>query len=76
VQDFAGFAHLVAHGNRVAWVNEAAVEGKFRVLEVPIGGGEIVAISPAVDSVDGLAFDGQRLFWLRDGVVQPVDSGD
>jgi len=79
-QDFAGFAHLVAHGDRIAWVNEAAVDGKFRVLEVPVGAaggsGEIVAISPAVDSIDGLASDGKRLFWLRDGVVQPVDTGD
>jgi hypothetical protein len=75
-QDFAGFAHLTAHGDRVAWVNEAAVEGQFRVLEVPIGGGQVVAVSPAVDAIDGLASDGKRLFWLRDGVVQAVETAD
>ncbi len=76
VQDFAGFAHLVAHGQHVAWVNEAAVDGKVRVLEVSLEGGEVVAISPAVDAIDGLASDGESLFWLRGGVVQPVDAGD
>jgi len=76
VQDFAGFAHLVAHGRRVAWVNEAAVDGKVRVLEVPLEGGEVVAISPTVDAIDGLASDGERLFWLRDGVARPVEPGD
>ena len=76
VQDFAGFAHLVAHGRRVAWVNEAAVDGKVRVLEVPLEGGEVTPVSPAVDAIDGLASDGERLFWFRDGVVRPVEAGD
>ncbi len=75
-QDFAGFAHQVAHGRRVAWVNEAAVDGKVRVLEVSLEGGEVAAISPAVYAIDGLASDGERLFWLRDGVVRPVETGD
>ena len=73
-QDFAGFAHLVAHGDRVAWVNEAAVEGRFRVLEVPVAGGDVTPVSPAVDTVDALACDGKRLFWLREGAVQAVDA--
>jgi hypothetical protein len=76
VQDFAGFAHLTAHGRRVAWVNEAAVDGTFRVLEVPVDGGEVVTVSPDVDAIDGLASDGERLFWLRDGVARPVDAAD
>lgn len=76
VQDFAGFAHVVAHGRRVAWVNESAVDGKFRVLEVPLEGGDVIAVSPAVEAIDGLASDGERLFWLRDGVARPVDGGD
>ncbi len=76
VQDFAGFAHLVAHGRRVAWVNEAAVDGKVRVLEVPLEGGDVASVSPAVDAIDGLASDGERLFWLRDGVAGPVEPGD
>jgi hypothetical protein len=80
VQDFAGFAHVTAHadphGDRVAWVNEAAVEGQFRVLEVPLAGGEATAVSAPVDAIDDLACDGGRLFWLRDGVASPVETGD
>jgi hypothetical protein len=58
----------------VAWVNEAAVEGKFRVLEVPVAGGDVTAVSRAVDAVDALACDGKRLFWLRDGAARSVDA--
>lgn len=80
LQDFAGFAHLVAHGDKVAWVNEAAVDGKFRVLEAAVtadgGAGEVTALSPAVDSVEDLACDGKRLYWLRDGVVEPVEAAE
>jgi hypothetical protein len=80
LQDFAGFAHLVAHGTRVAWVNEAAVEGQFRVLESDVGqdggGDEVIPVSPPVDSIDALACDGSRLYWVRDGVASLVDRGD
>ena len=76
VQDLAGFAHVVAHGARVAWVNEAAVSGKFRVLEVPIDGGDPVALGAPGDAIDALASDGTRLFWMRDGVIAELGRTD
>lgn len=68
-QDFAGFAHAVVHGASIAWVNEAAVDGGFRVLTVPVAGGEETIASATVDSIDALASDGAHLYWLRGGAV-------
>jgi hypothetical protein len=73
-QDFAGFAHLVARRRRVAWVNEAAVDGKYTVLEVPLEGGDTVALTEPVEAIDALASDGERLYMLRDGVVTEVSA--
>jgi hypothetical protein len=75
-QDFVGFTHLVARGTRVAWTNEAAVDRKFGVFEAPLEGGEIVALSPKVDAIEGLAGDGERLYWLRDGGAGPIEARD
>lgn len=71
-QDFAGFAHVVVHGESIAWVNEAAADGGFRVLSVPIAGGEVRTISATVDAIDALASDGAHLYWLRGGAVSEV----
>jgi len=71
-QDFAGFAHAVVHGESIAWVNEAAVDGGFRVLSVPIAGGEVRTVSDTVDAIDALASDGAHLYWLRGGAVSEV----
>jgi hypothetical protein len=71
-QDFAGFAHAVVHGASIAWVNESAVDGGFRVLSVPVGGGEVRTVSDTVDAVDALASDGAHLYWLRGGAVEEV----
>lgn len=71
-QDFAGFAHAVVHGESIAWVNEAAVDGGFRVLSVPVAGGEVRTVSATVDAIDALASDGAHLYWLRGGAVSEV----
>lgn len=71
-QDFAGFAHAVVHGESIAWVNEAAVDGGFRVLSVPVAGGEVRSVSATVDAIDALASDGAHLYWLRGGAVSEV----
>jgi hypothetical protein len=71
-QDFAGFAHAVVHGQSIAWVNEAAVDGGFRVLWVPVAGGEVRTVSATVDAIDALASDGAHLYWLRGGAVSEV----
>jgi len=71
-QDFAGFAHTVVHGESIAWVNEAAVDGGFRVLSVPVAGGEERTVSATVDALDALASDGAHLYWLRGGAVSEV----
>jgi hypothetical protein len=73
VQDFAGFANVVVDPRGVFWTNEAAVEGVFHVLTVgPAGDAETV--SAAVDGVDALASDGERLFWDRNGVIAGVEG--
>jgi hypothetical protein len=71
-QDFAGFAHAVVHGESIAWVNEAAVDGGFRVLSVPVAGGQVRTVSDTVDAIDALASDGAHLYWLRGGAVSEV----
>jgi hypothetical protein len=71
-QDFAGFAHGVVHGESIAWVNEAAADGGFRVLSVPVAGGEVRTVSATVDAIDALASDGAHLYWLRGGAVSEV----
>jgi hypothetical protein len=71
-QDFAGFAHAMVHGESIAWVNEAAVDGGFRVLSVPVAGGEVRTVSTTVDAIDALASDGAHLYWLRGGAVSEV----
>jgi hypothetical protein len=71
-QDFAGFEHAVVHGESIAWVNEAAVDGGFRVLSVPLAGGEVRTVSATVDAIDALASDGAHLYWLRGGAVSEV----
>jgi hypothetical protein len=71
-QDFAGFAHAVVHGESIAWANEAAVDGGFRVFSVPIAGGAERTVSDTVDAIDGLASDGAHLYWLRGGAVSEV----
>ncbi|HEX8796185.1 MAG TPA: hypothetical protein VF765_34785 [Polyangiaceae bacterium] len=71
-RDFAGFAHAVVHGESIAWVNESAVDGGFRVLSVPVAGGEERTVSETVDGIDALASDGAHLYWLRGGAVSEV----
>lgn len=70
-QDFAGFANLVVDGRGVFWTNEAAVDGAFRVLTLGQTGEE-EAVSRAVEGVDALGSDGERIYWARDGVVEEV----
>jgi hypothetical protein len=70
-QDFAGFANLVADARGVFWTNEAAVDGAFRVLTVGKTGEE-EPVSAAVDGVDALASDGERVYWERNGVPSLV----
>ena len=71
-QDFAGFRHLVIDRRGAWWVNEAAVQGVFRVLEAPSGKGEELAASESVTSVDALTADGRDLYWAREGTVSRV----
>ena len=72
VQDFAGFAHLLVDARGVVWVNEAAVDGEFRVLMVPRAGGDAIALSDGVDGVEALAGDAAHLYWERDGRITLV----
>jgi hypothetical protein len=74
-QDFAGFANLLVYSGGLAWTNEAAVDGAFQVLAVPKSGGDVRAVSRAVDAIDAIATDGTRLFWDRGGVVSQADDG-
>jgi hypothetical protein len=71
-QDFAGFANVIVTATGVAWTNEAAVDGSFRVLAVAKTGGDVTAVSQPVDSIDALATDGAHLFWARAGAVSGV----
>jgi hypothetical protein len=71
-QDFAGFANVVVAATAVAWTNEAAVDGSFRVLSVAKTGGDVALVSQPVDSIDALATDGTRLFWSRAAAVSVV----
>jgi len=70
-QDFAGFANVVVDARGVFWTNEAAVDGLFRALAVGKTG-DVEPVSGAVDGVDALASDGERLYWERNGVVSVV----
>jgi hypothetical protein len=71
LQDFAGFANVTVDALGVYWSNEAAVDGSFRVLTVPLSGGdEATPLTPAVPSVEGLATDGTRLLWEHGGRVE------
>jgi hypothetical protein len=73
LQDFAGFANVMVDARSVYWSNEAAVDGSFRVLSVPLSGGdEATPLTPAVPSVEGLATDGTRLLWEHGGRVDSV----
>lgn len=73
VQDFAGFANVTADAHGVYWSNEAAVDGSFRVLTVPVSGGDAATpLTPAVLSIEGLATDGTRLLWEHAGRVESV----
>ena len=72
-QDFAGFANLVVDRRGVYWTNEAAVDGAFRVLTLGKTGEE-EPVSHAVDEVDALGSDGQRLYWDRGGTVSEVSG--
>lgn len=72
-QDFAGFANVVVDARGVFWTNEAAVEGLFHVLTVGKTG-DVDTVSAAVDGVDALASDGERLFWDRGGAVSAVEG--
>jgi hypothetical protein len=71
-QDFAGFANVVVDARGVFWTNEAAVEGLFHVLTVGKTG-DVETVSAAVDGVDALASDGERLWWDRGGTVTVVE---
>lgn len=71
-RDFAGFAHAVVHGDSIAWVNESAVDGGFRVMSVPVAGGDERTVSATVEAIDALASDGAHLYWLRGGAVSEV----
>lgn len=70
-QDFAGFANVVVDARGVFWTNEAAVEGLFHVLTVGKTG-DVETVSAAVDGVDALASDAERLWWDRGGTVTEV----
>lgn len=70
-EDFAGFANVVVDARGAFWTNEAAVEGVFHVLTAGKTG-EVETVSPAVDVVEALATDGERLWWERGGVVTEV----
>jgi len=72
-QDFAGFANVVVDARGVFWTNEEAVDGRFRVLTVGKTG-EVETVSAAVDGVDALASDGERLLWDRNGVISVVEG--
>jgi hypothetical protein len=73
LQDFAGFANVTVDARSVYWSNEAAVDRSFRVLSVPLSGGEeATPLSPAVPSIEGLATDGTRLLWEHGGQVESV----
>lgn len=71
-EDFAGFANVVVDARGVFWTNEAAVEGLFHVLTVGKTG-RVETVSAAVDGVDALASDGERLWWDRNGVISVVE---
>lgn len=72
VQDFAGFTDVVVDAHNVYWATEDAVDGFFRVLQVPIGGGQAMPLSPGVASIDALATDGVRLVWEHAGRVETL----
>jgi len=72
VQDFAGFAHLVASARGVWWSNEAAVDGSYRVFLLAHGASEPTPVTRAVDSIDGLASEGARVYWLHGGQAEAI----
>jgi hypothetical protein len=73
LQDFAGMASFVVAGPSVAWVNEEAVAGGFRVFRAPIDpdaqGADGDALTTPIDAAIALASDGKRIFWAHEGVV-------
>jgi hypothetical protein len=73
-QDFAGFANVAVYSGGVGWTNEAAALGAFQVLTVAKSGGEVRAVTPAVDAIDALATDGTHLFWDRGGVITRAED--
>ena len=75
-QDFAGFARVVVRGGDIVWVGESPVDAEFHLLSVPVAGGEIAPAGPAAGSIDALASDGSRLFWLREGTAGEVPAGE
>jgi hypothetical protein len=75
-QDFAGFANVVAGARSVFWTNEAAVEEGFRVLSVPLAGGDVTPVGPSVVAIDAIATDGTRVLWDRGGAVTVVEADD
>lgn len=68
-QDFAGFAHVVACGKRLAWTTESAVEGVFPVLEMALGDAEPTPVGTPTDGVDALACRDGEVLQMRDGKV-------
>jgi hypothetical protein len=75
-QDFAGFARVVVRGGAIVWVGESPVDAEFHLLSVPVAGGEVSAAGPAAGSIDALASDGTKLFWLREGIAGEVPAGE
>jgi hypothetical protein len=73
-QDFAGFARLVVHDGAIAWTGESPVDGTLHLLSVPLAGGEVSEVGPPVASIDAIASDGTRLYWLRGGTASEVPA--
>jgi hypothetical protein len=73
-QDFAGFAGLTSGAGSLWWTNAVAVEGAYQVLTMPKTGGEpsVAAAAGSASTMGGLASDGSRVYWERDGNVVPV----
>ena len=74
-QDFAGFARMVVRGGAIVWVGESPVDAEFHILSVPLAGGEVTPAGPPTGSIDALASDGVKLFWLHDGAAREVPAG-
>jgi hypothetical protein len=73
-EDFAGFANLVVDRRGAWWMSEGAVDGRYRVLTVPVGGGDSQPAGDSAEPIDALASDGVHLYWARNGEVSRADA--